>query len=402
MNTTLRTVLVAALLTWASGCHHCCHQPPPPAPCPPPCPVCPPPCTACPPRPGVVIPGRPAPGVPVVPAPAAPASPGFITPPAPGVPASPAVPGTLTVPPASPAAPGLPGASVPPGPPAAGDSRIQRATPEIPPDVAWQPFNQPGTGAGSALDFSPQPQDGIKLYPPESAVPGPATERAERTEPQAPPAQPMPRVPETPAPPLAGSGQPADAVPPQQKPAEPPPLVVQPPPAGNPEKQPGGKEERPPAPSLPVDIPQFTTVKDRVAAGLKPYPDGLQWLKDNGYRTVLHLRHPGEDDNADRKQVEKHGLTYLSLEVSPETLTRELAEQFNAVVNDAGKRPLFVYDKDGVLAGGMWYLYFRLAEGLGENEALTRARRLGLREEQEGEGRRMWLAIQQVLSNLKK
>jgi protein tyrosine phosphatase (PTP) superfamily phosphohydrolase (DUF442 family) len=151
-----------------------------------------------------------------------------------------------------------------------------------------------------------------------------------------------------------------------------------------------------------VDIPQFATVKDRVASGLKPYPDGLQWLKDNGYRTVLHLRRPGEDDSADRKQVEKHGLAYLSLEVSPDTLTAEVAAQYNAVVNDAGKLPLFVYDKDGVLAGGLWYLYFRLAAGVNDNEALTRARRLGLREEQEGEGRRMWLAVQKVLGALKK
>jgi protein tyrosine phosphatase (PTP) superfamily phosphohydrolase (DUF442 family) len=178
---------------------------------------------------------------------------------------------------------------------------------------------------------------------------------------------------------------------------------VQPsPPASSPDKQPGGKEERPPAPSLPVDIPQFATIKERVAAGLKPYPDGLQWLKDNSYRTVLHLRHPGEDDSADRKQVEKHGLVYLSLEVSPDILTRELADQFNALVNEPGNRPLFVYDKNGVLAGGLWYLYFRMADGVSENEALTRARRLGLKEEQKGEPGDMWVAIQKVLSTLKK
>jgi protein tyrosine phosphatase (PTP) superfamily phosphohydrolase (DUF442 family) len=364
------------------------------------------------PRPGVVV----VPGAPV------PATPGLIAPPAPPVPASPSVPGTLTVPPSSPAAPGLPGASVPAGPggpPAAapGDTRIQRAAPEIPPDVAWEPAHQPDARpsspalpeAGSQLDFAQQPREGIKLYPPESAVPGPAaTDHADQQAPQH--VQPMPRVPESAAPPLAGGAPSTDPAPAQKPGTEPPPhkspeppLAVQPPPpAETPDKQPPGKEERPPVPSLPVDIPQFATVKDRVATGLKPYPDGLQWLKDNGYRTVLHLRRPGEDDSADRKQVEKHGLAYLGLEVSPDTLTPEVVEQFNAVVNDAGKLPLFVYDKDGVLAGGLWYLYFRLAEGVNDNEALSRARRLGLREEQEGEGRRMWLAVQKVLGALKK
>jgi protein tyrosine phosphatase (PTP) superfamily phosphohydrolase (DUF442 family) len=155
-------------------------------------------------------------------------------------------------------------------------------------------------------------------------------------------------------------------------------------------------------PSLPVDIPQFATIKDRVATGLKPLPDGLTWLKDNGYHTVLHLRRPGEDDAADRREVEKHGLVYLSLEVSPETLTRELADKFNALANDPNKLPLFVYDKDGLLAGGMWYLYFRLSEGLSDEEARPRAKRLGLRENQEGETVRMLEAIQKVLSTLKK
>jgi protein tyrosine phosphatase (PTP) superfamily phosphohydrolase (DUF442 family) len=301
-------------------------------------------------------------------------------------------------------------------PGSSGDTRIQRAAPDIPPDVAWQPSTQPDTrftvpetGASpEAPHQAPQqPRESIKLYPPESAVPAPAAERTDQQPPT------MPRVPETPAPPLTGPGPSSDGSPPAQKPApepppqksltEPPPAAVgPPPPGGNPEKPPGGKEERPPAPSLPVDIPQFATIKDRVATGLKPYPDGLQWLKDNGYRTVLHLRRPDEDDGADRKQVEKYGLKYLSLEVSPETLTRELADQFNALVNDAGDLPLFVYDKDGVLAGGMWYLYFRLAEGVGDDEARTRARRLGLKEDQEGEPRRMWLAVQKVLSTSRK
>jgi hypothetical protein len=155
-------------------------------------------------------------------------------------------------------------------------------------------------------------------------------------------------------------------------------------------------------PVLPVGIPQFSMPRKRVAAGLRPISvDGLDWLATNGYRTVLHLRRPGQDDSSDRSQFEKRGLRYLSLEVSPETLSREVVERFSQVVDDAGNLPLFVYDKDSILAGGLWYLYFRLTEGAGDEDARARAARLGLRPEQEGEGRRMWLAVQKYLSERK-
>jgi protein tyrosine phosphatase (PTP) superfamily phosphohydrolase (DUF442 family) len=163
-----------------------------------------------------------------------------------------------------------------------------------------------------------------------------------------------------------------------------------------------GGEEPSATPALPVGIPQFSMPGKRVAAGLRPISvDGLDWLATNGYRTVLHVRRPGQDDASDRSQFEKRGLRYLSLEVSPDTLSREIVERFNQIVNDAGGLPLFVYDKDGTLAGGLWYLHFRLGEGASDEDARARASRLGLRPDQEGEGKRMWLAVQKYLSEMK-
>ncbi len=152
------------------------------------------------------------------------------------------------------------------------------------------------------------------------------------------------------------------------------------------------------APPLPVGIPQFAIARDRVAAGLKPLLDGLDWLQANGYRTVLHVRAPGQDDGADRREVEKRGLKYLSIEVSPQTLTRAAVDDFSRRVADEAAQPLFVYDKDGRLAGGLWYLHFRLADKAGDDLARTKAARLGLREDGDSEQRALWLAIQKVLS----
>jgi protein tyrosine phosphatase (PTP) superfamily phosphohydrolase (DUF442 family) len=145
----------------------------------------------------------------------------------------------------------------------------------------------------------------------------------------------------------------------------------------------------------PVGIPQFASAMANVETGLRPSLDeGLDWLRSRGYRTVVHIRLPGENDTADRKQVEKRGMKYLSLEVSPQTLIKATVDEFNRIVRDTSSQPVFVYDRDGSLAGALWYLYFRIVEQSPEETALIRARSLGLREEREGAHRDMWQAAQ--------
>jgi len=154
------------------------------------------------------------------------------------------------------------------------------------------------------------------------------------------------------------------------------------------------------APPLPVDIPGFAAAKDRVANGLQPFPDGIAWLQAHHYRTVLHVRAPGEDDSAARRQFERRDLRYLSLEASPETLNRDVVERFNRTVREEGDLPMFVYDRDGAVAGGLWYLHFRTAEGMTDERARSEAARLGFRPDGDGEQRTMWVAVQGYLSNL--
>jgi protein tyrosine phosphatase (PTP) superfamily phosphohydrolase (DUF442 family) len=147
-----------------------------------------------------------------------------------------------------------------------------------------------------------------------------------------------------------------------------------------------------------VGIPQFAKAMPRVWNGQRPaIDDGLEWLATNKFRTVLHLRAPGEANKADREQVEKLGMTYISLEISPQTLTPEKLDAFAKVVHDVDRQPVFVYDQDGTLAGAMWYLYFRKMDGYDDEVARTRAQPLGLRDSSEGAGALMWLAVQKYL-----
>ena len=150
---------------------------------------------------------------------------------------------------------------------------------------------------------------------------------------------------------------------------------------------------------LPVDIPQFQIARKQVASGQKPFPEGLDWLKEKGYRTILHVRQPGEDDTNTRRLITAKGFRYLSLEVSPLTLNRDILDEFNRIVTDPANLPLFAYDRDSSLLGGLWYLHFRIHEGADADRAAIEAGRLGLNiDASGGEHKEMWLRIQKLLA----
>ena len=151
-----------------------------------------------------------------------------------------------------------------------------------------------------------------------------------------------------PAPPTANAAPPVvgaeirgyNAVPPANPnpevltPAEPPPtpklsppIITEEPPAAPPLPAPDTTHSAKPATAddaaFPVGIPQFSVASDGVTAGLKPSVyGGLDWLQANHYRAVLHIKAPAEDDSSDRPIIERYGLRYRALEVSPKTLCR--------------------------------------------------------------------------------
>jgi hypothetical protein len=145
-------------------------------------------------------------------------------------------------------------------------------------------------------------------------------------------------------------------------------------------------------------IAQFAVVKDNIYTGLRPPLDGLDWLQQNGVHTVVHVHSANTDDSADRLQVEKRKMQYVSFAVSPQTLTKEKADEFIKLIRDNAKQGIFVYDADGSLAGSLWYLNFRWGEFLDDDAAQLRAAQHGLRPNAPGQERDMWLAVQKVLS----
>lgn len=155
----------------------------------------------------------------------------------------------------------------------------------------------------------------------------------------------------------------------------------------------------PSRPNGPAGIGQFHVVKPGLAGGVRPTLDeGLDWLKAKGYRTAIYLRAPGEPDDADRRQFEKRGIRFVSIEVSPQNLDRRQLDEFVALAKDVNLQPTFVYDQDGSIAGSIWYWYFRAGEQEEDDVSRIRARSLGLRESGDLRQQPLWQAIQRILA----
>jgi hypothetical protein len=240
----------------------------------------------------------------------------------------------------------------------------------------------------------PVPVPGV--VPPDGTVPPerrqPPAEIGTPVPPAPLPSGPNPPEPEQPAPERRESGRA-----PSGDSKEPPVANVPSKPA-----PPSVEERRDVADSPPIDVPNYHLVVPNVATGLKPYPsDGLDWLKKKGFKTVLHLRQPGEDDAAVRRLFEKKGFRFISLEASPARLDKELYERFVALVTDTNKHPLYVFDKDASVASGLWYLYFRVHLKQSDEQARPQAQRLGMLFDEDPEHKAMWLAVQKLLEKLK-
>ena len=111
-----------------------------------------------------------------------------------------------------------------------------------------------------------------------------------------------------------------------------------------------GGTASPPATSGP-GISRFVAVDLKLAGGSAPSPDGLKWLVEKGYRTVLDLRESSEVPPTFIAEVTGMGLRYVALPISVKTIDRDHVDRFNFEVAAGEARPLFFFDSDGTRAG---------------------------------------------------
>ncbi len=127
----------------------------------------------------------------------------------------------------------------------------------------------------------------------------------------------------------------------------------------------------------PLDIPRFVKVKNGLAVGRQPFPDGIVWLKQAGFKKVIHIAGSAELDDAAQRLFEREGIQYIRLEVLPEHFDQALVNRFAATFADAETTPAFIYDRDGTRLGSLWMANRILNEKATPSQAKSEAELLG-------------------------
>ena len=140
----------------------------------------------------------------------------------------------------------------------------------------------------------------------------------------------------------------------------------------------GASGQPSPSASVGPGLTRFVAVDLKLAGGSAPATDGVKWLVDKGYRTVLDLRESSEVPPSFIADVTNLGLRYVALPISLNTIDRGHVDRFNFEVATGEARPLFFFDSDGTRAGTLWYIRRLTVDRVDHQIARREAEELGL------------------------
>ena len=188
---------------------------------------------------------------------------------------------------------------------------------------------------------------------------------------------------------LMNPSKPADQDPPADQPGSPPPVVpatalnlpaspAEPDSVGDQRVTDKLRPNSPPVARATPGMARSASVAPLVAGGSLPSDDGLAWLKEKGYRTLVDLRPRSEVTPAFPDQVNDYGMLYVALPFSISPINLSRLTRFNDLMSQKEQRPIYFCDGDGRRAGLIWYLRLRSQEREETNLAQSKAAEIGL------------------------
>ena len=127
---------------------------------------------------------------------------------------------------------------------------------------------------------------------------------------------------------------------------------------------------------------RFASIAPLVGGGSSPSIEGLDWLKEKGYRTFLDLRKGSEVEPNFVDAVNDRGMVYISLPILATRLDPSRLARFDDLISHADNRPLFFCDTDGTRAGLVWYIHLRTVDQEDSQAATSKAEEIGLTDAQ--------------------
>jgi uncharacterized protein (TIGR01244 family) len=123
---------------------------------------------------------------------------------------------------------------------------------------------------------------------------------------------------------------------------------------------------------------QINPVNDSLAVAGQVTPEQLQQAAQAGFKSVLNLRSPAEQNfpETEQQQVEALGLTYVNAPLNPNDATIEQLSQILADLEQLPK-PSLIHCAGGMRASAIALLSLASQENLTAEQAIERARELG-------------------------
>ena len=139
-----------------------------------------------------------------------------------------------------------------------------------------------------------------------------------------------------------------------------------------------GKHLAVPAPEV-RGIPNFAQIESGLARGGQPTDEGIEYLRDRGFRTVIGFR----TNAAERLKLHRAGITYVEIPLRANLFgsrapTEEQVRLFLSTVGDSTRRPVFFHCRRGAdRTGAMAAIYRIEACGWTPEEAIEEMRTFG-------------------------
>jgi hypothetical protein len=125
-------------------------------------------------------------------------------------------------------------------------------------------------------------------------------------------------------------------------------------------------------------IKRLVAVEMKLAAGSAPTREGLDWLAEKGYKTLLDLRESAEIESSFIADVDSRGMRYVALPMNVNKLDADHVARFNFELSTAQARPLYFFDADGTRPGALWYVRRVIQDNFNPQLARREAEDIGL------------------------
>lgn len=128
-------------------------------------------------------------------------------------------------------------------------------------------------------------------------------------------------------------------------------------------------------------IRNFLRVNKDFCTGGQPRNEHLAKLKEEGVKTIINLRPPGEHRaEEERAEAERLGLRYFNIPVVFGEPKEEQATEFLRLTDDEANRPAFIHCTGAIRVGAFWMIRRVLRDGWTIEDAEKEAETIGLRE----------------------